>query len=84
MLEGIGFKPAMADSLPPASIWIIPCKYDCPVSVCCRVQGSNNRKMGPSTSMNKMCQPQISNMCLKIDRTVFIEHRCEKTPRSDP
>jgi hypothetical protein len=34
--------------------------------------------------MNKMCQPEISTMCLKIDETVFIEHRYEKSPRSDP
>ena len=46
-------------------------------------QHSNSKTIGPSTSMNKMCQPQISNMFRKIDRTVFIAHRCEKSPRSD-
>ena len=47
-------------------------------------QRSNSRNLWPSTSLNKMCQPELSTMCLKIDRTVFIEHRREKSPRSDP
>jgi hypothetical protein len=38
MLKGMGFKPPLSDWLqPPAPISIIPCKYDCPVSVRCRV-----------------------------------------------
>jgi hypothetical protein len=37
MLKGMGFKPALSDWLPPASLSIIPCQYDCPVIVRCRV-----------------------------------------------
>jgi len=46
MLEAMGFKLAMADWLPPASIRIIPCKYDCSVSVRCRVAAFKQQNDG--------------------------------------
>ena len=41
---GHGVKQAMSDWLPPTSISIIPCKYDCPVSVRCRVAAFKQQK----------------------------------------
>ena len=45
---------------------------------------ANNRELAPYTSLNRRRQPEISILCLMIDRTVFIGHRCEKSLRSDP
>ena len=53
--------------------------------LCMLLCGSAQRtESEPSSSLNTRCQSDMSIPCLTIDRTVFIEHRYEKSLRSDP